>query len=103
MSSGGPRSRRCPASGFSLGLYFAAWSGQVKVLLKAYPYGKVTVNRIPQTTFFKNEENRADHQRESNQVVPLQRFLQIHHRKNGKHDEGDHFLYGFQLCRGELV
>ena len=45
----------------------------------------------------KDEEHSAYHEPKAREVVPLQWLFKIQHRKDAKHDQGNHFLDGFQL------
>lgn len=47
--------------------------------------------------------NTADHHGKASQIIPFQLFLQIDHREDAKHDQGNDFLNGFQLGGIELV
>jgi hypothetical protein len=53
--------------------------------------------------FFENKKNSRDDQDKADRVVPLEFFLQVKDGKNGKHNKGDDFLYGLQLCGGKLI
>ena len=53
--------------------------------------------------FFENDEHGSDHHGTAGNIIPFQFFLQVDHRKDAKHDQGNHFLDGFQLRGVELV
>lgn len=47
--------------------------------------------------FFEDDEDRPDHHGKTDNIISFQFFLQVDHRKDAKHDQGNHFLNGFQL------
>jgi hypothetical protein len=53
--------------------------------------------------FVKDEERAGGDQAETRGVVPFEFVAEIPHGKYGENDQGDDFLDGFQLCRGEFV
>src|SRR5579862_3350585 len=63
------------------------------------------VNRLVSfsSPLFENHEHRGDHQDKPQDVIPLDRLVQIEDREDGEHGEGDHFLNRFELHRGEFV
>jgi hypothetical protein len=53
--------------------------------------------------FLKNDEHGTDHHGKTSQIVPFEFFLQIQHREDATHDQGNHFLDSLQLGGVELV
>lgn len=63
----------------------------------------MTIDVVSISPLLKNDEHGADHHGKTSQIVPFQLFLQIDHREDAKHDQGNHFLDSFQLGGVELV
>src|SRR3954470_13390484 len=49
--------------------------------------------------FLKNEKRASANQRETDQMIPADRLLEIEQRKSGEDQQRDHLLHGLELRR----
>src|SRR3954469_2152182 len=49
--------------------------------------------------FLKNEKRASANQRETDQMIPADRLLEIEQRKSGENQQCDHLLHGLELRR----
>src|SRR5687768_11178419 len=51
------------------------------------------------SSFLEDEKHSADHQSESDQIIPFQLFLEVQDREYAEDDQGDHLLNRLELRR----